>query len=191
MIRVVHSGSRIRILTFINPGLKKAPDPGSLIRNTGKEYTELQPPLSGVHSLLMEKLDQAGESRGYRPTPLHYSCHHVRSCSVCSSWTGRYTHPLSSLPIYVLCGLKGEWLNYPFSSSVLEQAEQPTFIIRRSISNQRKSFRQKIKSSVNENLYEFTEPKEFSTYKALYWHLQFNIVSWPDQKSKTKICCYF
>jgi hypothetical protein len=34
MIRVVHSGSRIRILTFYpsriqNPGVEKAPDPGS------------------------------------------------------------------------------------------------------------------------------------------------------------------
>jgi hypothetical protein len=39
MIWVVHPGSRIRMLTFYpsripDPGVKKAPDPGSRIRNT-------------------------------------------------------------------------------------------------------------------------------------------------------------
>jgi hypothetical protein len=49
MIRVVHSGSRIRILTFYpsripdpDPGVKKAPDSGSRIRfcNTALEKIE-------------------------------------------------------------------------------------------------------------------------------------------------------
>jgi hypothetical protein len=42
MIRVVHHGSRIRIMTFYpsripDPGVKKAPDPGSRIRNTDRK----------------------------------------------------------------------------------------------------------------------------------------------------------
>ncbi len=36
-----------------------------------------------------------------------YWYHHVQSCSVRSCWVGRYTHPVSSLPIYVLCGRDG------------------------------------------------------------------------------------
>ncbi len=39
---------------------------------------------------------------GCQPTTFHYSYHHVQSCSVRSSWVGRYTHPVSSRPIYVL-----------------------------------------------------------------------------------------
>ncbi len=38
------------------------------------------------------------------PTPFHFSYHHVHSCSVLSSWEDRYTPPISSLPLYVLCG---------------------------------------------------------------------------------------
>ncbi len=63
------------------------------------EYTEWQLPISGVHSIMM-----AGEGGGCTPTPFHDSSHHVQSCSVRSSWVGRYTRPVSSLPIYVLCG---------------------------------------------------------------------------------------
>jgi hypothetical protein len=36
------------------------------------EYTEWKPPLSGVHSITMEKLAQAGEGGGSTPTPFHY-----------------------------------------------------------------------------------------------------------------------
>jgi hypothetical protein len=43
---------------------------------------------------------------GCTPTPFHSSYHHVQSCSVCSNWDGRYTHPVLSLPVYVLCGFK-------------------------------------------------------------------------------------
>ncbi len=38
------------------------------------------------------------------PAPFHFIYHHVQSCSVRSSWVGKYTHPISSLPIHVLCG---------------------------------------------------------------------------------------
>jgi hypothetical protein len=36
--------------------------------------------------------------------------HHVQCCSVHSYSVGRYTHPVSSLPIYVLCGSTRERL---------------------------------------------------------------------------------
>ncbi len=38
------------------------------------------------------------------PSPFHYIYHHIQSCSVRSSWEGRYTPPISPLPLYVLCG---------------------------------------------------------------------------------------
>jgi hypothetical protein len=34
-------------------------------------HTEWQRPLSGVHSIMMEKLGQAGEGGGCTPTPFH------------------------------------------------------------------------------------------------------------------------
>ncbi len=40
------------------------------------EYTELQQPLSGVHSIMRVKLAQAGEAEGCPPTPFHYIYHH-------------------------------------------------------------------------------------------------------------------
>jgi hypothetical protein len=49
------------------------------------EYTEWQRPLSGIHSIMMEKLDQTGEGGGCAPAPLHYIYHHVQSCSARSS----------------------------------------------------------------------------------------------------------
>jgi hypothetical protein len=63
-------------------------------------HTEWQRPLSGVHSIMMEKIAKAGEGGECTPTPFHYIYHHVQSCSVLSSWVGRYTHPISSLPMY-------------------------------------------------------------------------------------------
>ncbi len=41
--------------------------PGSIMELT--EYTERQPPLSGAHSIMMEKLEQALEGGGCTPTP--------------------------------------------------------------------------------------------------------------------------
>ncbi len=54
---------------------------------------------------MMEKSALAGEVAGACP-PFHSTCiyHYVQSCSVRSSWEGRYTPPISCLPIYVLCG---------------------------------------------------------------------------------------
>jgi len=49
------------------------------------EYTELQPLLSGVHSVMRVKLVLAGEGGGCTPTPSHYIYHHHQSCSVRSS----------------------------------------------------------------------------------------------------------
>ncbi len=42
-------------------------------------YTEWQPPLSGVHSIMMEKLAQVCGYGVCTPTPFHYSYHHVQS----------------------------------------------------------------------------------------------------------------
>jgi hypothetical protein len=69
--------------------------------HTGRttEYTEWQWPFSAVHSI-MEKLAQSGECGDARPFPFTIY-HHVQSCSIRSSWEGRYTPPISSLPLYV------------------------------------------------------------------------------------------
>jgi hypothetical protein len=40
---------------------------------------------SGVHSILMEKLAQAGEGGGCTPTPFQYINNHEQSCGVRSS----------------------------------------------------------------------------------------------------------
>jgi hypothetical protein len=40
------------------------------------EYTEKQPLLSGVHSVMRVKLALAGEGGGCTPTPSHYIYHH-------------------------------------------------------------------------------------------------------------------
>jgi hypothetical protein len=65
--------------------------------------TEWQLPLSGVHSIMMEKLAQSSEDGGaLHAISFHYIYHHVQSCDVCSSWEGRYTLPVSTLPLYVL-----------------------------------------------------------------------------------------
>jgi hypothetical protein len=71
------------------------------------QYTEWQRPLSGVHSIMMEKWAQAGEEGGgvHAHHPFHYIYHHVQSCGVRSRWEGRYTPPVSTLPQYELCGV--------------------------------------------------------------------------------------
>jgi hypothetical protein len=52
---------------------------------------------------MMENIAQAGDVRvGGAPTPFHYIYHHVQSCTVLSSWRGRYTPPISSLPLSAL-----------------------------------------------------------------------------------------
>ncbi len=43
--------------------------------NNHRVYTEWQRPLSGVHSITMEKLAQAGEGGVCTPTPSHYIYH--------------------------------------------------------------------------------------------------------------------
>jgi hypothetical protein len=65
---------------------------------------EWQWPISGVHSIMMEKSAHAGEGEGCSPNPFHYIYYHVQSCSgsVRSSWEGRYTTPIHLFP-YVLC----------------------------------------------------------------------------------------
>jgi hypothetical protein len=65
-------------------------------------------PLSGEYYIMMKKLAQPGEGGGARggarhPLSLYPTHHHIQSCGVSSSWEGRYTHPISTLPLYVLC----------------------------------------------------------------------------------------
>ncbi len=38
------------------------------------------------------------------PTPFYYIYHHIQCWGVRSSWEGRYTPAISTLPLYVLCG---------------------------------------------------------------------------------------
>jgi hypothetical protein len=42
-------------------------------------------------------------SLGWWGWGVHYNYHHVRSWGVRSSWEGRYTPPVSYLPLYILC----------------------------------------------------------------------------------------
>ncbi len=56
---------------------------------------------------MVEKLAQAGEGGGVHahppPANFQYIYHHKQSCGVRSSWEGRYTPPISTLPLHVLC----------------------------------------------------------------------------------------
>jgi hypothetical protein len=72
---------------------------------THRVHTEWQWPLSGVYSIMMEKSAHPGESGGCTPTPFHYIYHHAQSCGVrCRHTHYSVTHPISTLPLYVLCG---------------------------------------------------------------------------------------
>jgi hypothetical protein len=62
-------------------------------------HTEWQWPLSGVHSIMTEKLAQAGEGGGGVVHAHPLSPNLPSRCSVRSSYDGRYTPSISSLPI--------------------------------------------------------------------------------------------
>jgi hypothetical protein len=49
-----------------------------------------------LHFIMMEKSALAGDGGGCTPTPFHSVYHNIQS--VRSSWDGRYTPPISSLP---------------------------------------------------------------------------------------------
>jgi hypothetical protein len=72
----------------------------------------------------MEKLAQ--------PSPFHYIYHHVQSCGVRSSREGRYTPPIPTLPLYVLCAvhtaLRIEWQNFEYPEKQLGKNLRKTFI---------------------------------------------------------------
>ncbi len=61
-------------------------------------HTERQLPISGVHPIMMEKSALAGEGGGVHAHPLSPFYHHLQSFSVRSSWEGRYTTTISTLP---------------------------------------------------------------------------------------------
>ncbi len=63
---------------------------------------------------------------GCMPTPFHSN--YIQSCSVRSCWESRYTHPISSLPPYVLCGRNGTLilsLLYTIIPSLLSRDSDP------------------------------------------------------------------
>ncbi len=69
--------------------------------------TEWQWPLSGVLYCTYHhdgKISPAWWDWGCAPFPFHSIYHHEQSCGVRSSWAGRYTPPISPLPLYILCG---------------------------------------------------------------------------------------
>jgi hypothetical protein len=68
------------------------------------EYTELQPLLSGVHSVMEVKSVLAGEGGGVHahPLSLHLPSPVKLQCTL--QLSGQIHCPCSSLPIYVLCG---------------------------------------------------------------------------------------
>ncbi len=83
-------------------------------------HTEWQWPLSGAHSIMMEKSAPPGEGGGVHSTPstlsLYCIFHHVQSCGVCScSWEVRYTPPIFTLPLYVLCVCDDTVLKWVFN----------------------------------------------------------------------------
>jgi hypothetical protein len=70
-----------------------------------KVHTEWQWPLSGVHSIMMVKSAQPGVGGGRTPSLFHSIYHHEQNSG--ASCEGRYTPPISHLPLYVLHGLAG------------------------------------------------------------------------------------
>jgi hypothetical protein len=79
-------------------------------------HTEWQWLLSGIHFTMMEKSAQPGGYGKCTPTPFHYIYYHLQSCSVRSSLEGRYTPPISSLPLYVLYGTECTCVIVPLGS---------------------------------------------------------------------------
>ncbi len=51
----------------------------NLFHSHHRVCTEWQRPLSGVHTIMMEKFAHAGEGGRCTPTPFHYIYHHVQS----------------------------------------------------------------------------------------------------------------
>jgi hypothetical protein len=77
--------------------------------------TEWQRSLSGVHSIMREKLVRAGVGGEVQahPLPFHHIYHHVQSCGVRSSCEGKYT------PLFLL---------YPYMYSVGPWPPPETFL---------------------------------------------------------------
>jgi hypothetical protein len=61
-----------------------------------------QRPLSGLHSIMMEKFGQAVRMGCCIPSLFHCIHHHVQSCGVRQLRGHGYTLPISTLPLHVL-----------------------------------------------------------------------------------------
>jgi hypothetical protein len=71
-----------------------------------REHTEWQRPLSGIHSLMTEKLAQAGEGEGCTPTSVHYTLFTITYKVAMYATAGRADIlPLFHIYPYALCGL--------------------------------------------------------------------------------------
>jgi hypothetical protein len=75
-------GLHVQLLLPRLQSTQRVPPTRSQVTSQPTEYTEWQRSLSGVHSIMMEKIAQAGEVHAH---PLQYTCHHVQSCGVRSS----------------------------------------------------------------------------------------------------------
>jgi hypothetical protein len=74
-----------------------------VIPNT-TEYREWQRPFSGVHSITMEKLAQAGDGSVHAHPHFHYICHHIQSCVYApAKRADTLLSLISTLFLYVLC----------------------------------------------------------------------------------------
>jgi hypothetical protein len=70
-------------------------------------HTEWRRPLSGVHSIMMEILAQVGDGGGCTSTPfLLYLPSRTYKVAVYAPAEWADTPPISSLPLYVLCGFE-------------------------------------------------------------------------------------
>ncbi len=88
------------LTTYLRPPTQKI----DIVQFIPTEYTELQL-LSGLYSIMTEKLTQAGEDgggEGVHAHHFHHIYHHAQSCGVHSSERAD-TLPLFRLYLYVLC----------------------------------------------------------------------------------------
>ncbi len=91
--RTLHSPVHPRIHTQDTGGFAQTPH--------HRVQTEWQRPPPGVHSIMMEKLAQAGEGGECTPTPCKFIYNHIQSCSVhCTCTPAERTDTLTLFHLY-------------------------------------------------------------------------------------------